>query len=51
MTDFKVMKFGLYLENNKVELVDLETGEILAENAEGVKQWLTSYDEYTLQIL
>lgn len=46
------MKFGLYLENNKVELVDLKTGEILTETRDGINQWLAQYENnYTLQIL
>lgn len=46
-----MMRFGLYT-NNETCLIDMETGEILTETKEGVKEWLTSYeDNYTLTLL
>lgn len=46
------MKFGLYLENGHRELIDLTTGEILAETAESVSQWLRAYENnYTLELI
>lgn len=46
-----MMKFGLFFEEKKIVLIDMETGEILAETPQGIKQWLTAYEEYTLQII
>lgn len=47
-----MMNFGLYLENGKKALVDLATGEILTETADGITQWLTAYENnYTLQLI
>ena len=48
-----MMNFGLYLGNDgKKSLVDLSTGEILTETMEGIKQWLSAYeDNFTLQLL
>ena len=46
-----MMRFGLYT-NNETCLIDMETGEILAETKEGVQKWLTSYENnYTLTLL
>lgn len=46
------MKFGLYLENEKIQLIDIETGEVLAEGAETCQTWLQAYsDNYTLQLV
>lgn len=46
-----MMKFGLYLRGVMVELIDMETGEVLAETASGVQAWLTAYPKHTLQLL
>lgn len=46
-----MMKFGLYL-GKVVELVDMETGEILATGTEPVRQWLAAYEgNYTLVLI
>lgn len=46
------MRFGLYIMNDTVELVDITTGEILAEGKESVNNWLNAYEEnYTLQLI
>ena len=46
-----MMKFGLFFEEKKIVLIDMETGEILAETPFGIKKWLTAYEEYTLEIV
>lgn len=47
-----MMRFGLYIKNNKVELIDLETGEILADSKDSVQAWLRAYrDNYTLELI
>lgn len=48
-----MMNFGLYLgANGEKSLVDLSTGEILTESMEGIKQWLSAYeDNFTLQLI
>ena len=46
-----MMNFGLYL-GKVVELVDCDTGEIVACGAESVRQYLLAFeDNHTLQIL
>lgn len=46
------MKFGLYIKNKIVQLVDLSTGEILAEDKESIKIWLTAYENnFTLTLI
>lgn len=46
-----MMRFGLQTEGN-ICLIDMETGEILAETKEGIQEWLESYeDNYTLTLL
>lgn len=46
------MRFGLYIKNDTVELVDITTGEILTEGRESVNNWLNAYDgNFTLQLL
>lgn len=46
-----MMRFGL-LTKKGVYLIDMETGEILAETKEGVQKWLESYENnYTLTLL
>ena len=45
------MKFGLYL-GRIVELVDWETGEIIASGSKSVCEYLKAFEgNYTLQIL
>lgn len=45
-----MMRFGLQTEN--IYLIDMETGEILAETKEGVQEWLRKYEgNYTLTLL
>ena len=46
-----MMKFGLFFEEKKIVLIDMETGEMLAETPQGIKKWLTAYEEYTLEIV
>ena len=38
-------------EEKKIVLIDMETGEMLAETPQGIKKWLTAYEEYTLEIV
>lgn len=46
------MNFGLYLNNGQVELVDLSTGEILAEDRYSVWMWLNAYENnFTLTLI
>lgn len=46
------MNFGLYLNNGQVELVDLNTGEILAEDRDSVGMWLRAYENnFTLTLI
>lgn len=46
------MNFGLYLNNGQVELVDLSTGEILAEDRHSVWMWLRAYENnFTLTLI
>ena len=46
------MNFGLYLNNGQVELVDLSTGEILAEDRYSVWMWLRAYENnFTLTLI
>ena len=47
------MKFGLkFTDYCIVELVDLETAEVVAEGPFSVKRWLTAYEgNYTLKII
>lgn len=47
------MKFGLkFTDYCIVELIDLETAEVVAEGPFSVKRWLTAYDgNYTLKII
>lgn len=46
------MRFGLYIMNDTVELVDITTGEILTEGKESVNNWLNTYEgNYTLQLI
>ena len=47
------MKFGLkFTDYCIVELVDLETAEVIAEGPLSVKRWLTAYEgNYTLKII
>lgn len=48
-----MMKFGMKFTNSgMVELIDMETAEILAEGQPAVQQWLTAYDGgYTLTLI
>lgn len=46
-----MMRFGLYITNNVTYLIDMETGEILTETKEGVKEWLESYEDNYMLIL
>lgn len=48
-----MMKFGMKFTNSgMVELIDMETAEILAEGQPAVQQWLTVYDGgYTLTLI
>ena len=43
--------FGMYIGKEKIYLVDMNTGEILTENREGVQNWLLTYPNHTLQLL
>ena len=45
--------FGLFLENGKASLVDLDTGEILADNDRYLIRWyLRAYEnEFTLTLI
>ncbi len=46
-----MMKFGLYL-GKVAQLVDMETGEILAWGAEPIRKWLAAYEgNYTLVLI
>lgn len=46
-----MMRFGLLTESG-ICLIDMETGEILAETKEGAQKWLESYEgNYTLTLL
>ena len=47
------MKFGLkFTDYCIMELIDLETAEVVAEGPFSVKRWLTAYDgNYTLKII
>ena len=47
------MKFGLkFTDYFIVELIDLESAEVIAEGPLSVKKWLTAYDgNYTLKII
>ena len=47
------MKFGLkFVDSCIVELIDMETAEILAEGPAAVQEWLTAYDSnYTLTLV
>lgn len=46
------MNFGLYLNNGQVELVDLSTGEILAEDRYNIWMWLRAYENnFTLTLI
>ena len=47
------MRFGLkFTDYCIVELIDLETAEVVAEGPFSVKRWLTAYDgNYTLKII
>lgn len=47
------MKFGLkFVDSCIVELIDMETAEILAEGPAAVQEWLTVYDgNYTLTLV
>lgn len=47
------MKFGLkFTDYCIVELIDLESAEVVAEGPLSVKRWLTAYDgNYTLKII
>ena len=49
----KNMKFGLkFTDYCIVELIDLESAEVIAEGPLSVKRWLTAYDgNYTLKII
>lgn len=50
-----MMNLGIYLAENIEKLVDLDTGEILAETAESKQNYLQSLQdnrtEYTLQFI
>lgn len=47
-----MMKFGLYVENKRIELIDLATGEILAESKDSIQAWLRAYENnYTLELI
>ena len=47
------MKFGMkFTDICIVELIDMKTGEILAEGPWAMKKWLTAYDgNYTLVLV
>lgn len=47
-----MMKFGLYLEIGVNQLVDLTTGEIVAETVDTIQEYLQKYENnYTLEII
>lgn len=48
-----MMRFGLKLtRDNQLFLIDMETGEILAETPTGVNTWFDAYDgNYTLTLV
>lgn len=47
------MRFGMkFVDSCIVELIDMETAEILAEGPQEVQTWLTAYDgNYTLTLV
>lgn len=47
------MRFGMkFVDSCIVELIDMETAEILAEGPHDVQAWLTAYDgNYTLTLV
>ena len=51
--DYLMRHFGLFLENKKASLVDLDTGEILADNDRYLIGWyLRAYEnEFTLTLI
>ena len=47
-----MMRLGLYLNNGKVALIDMATGETLTEDRYGVWIWLNAYENnYTLTLI
>ena len=47
-----MMKLGLMLDNEHKALVDLDTGEIYANNKDEIQSFLTKYENnYTLQLI
>ena len=51
--EMESMKFGMkFVDSCIVELIDMETAEILAEGPAAVQEWLTAYDgNYTLTLV
>lgn len=51
--EVKYMNFGIkFTDICIVELIDMETGEIVAEGPWAMKKWLTAYDgNYTLTLV
>lgn len=46
------MKLGIYIDDESKRLVDLRTGEILAEDSYMIQQMLQKYEnQYTLEIM
>lgn len=46
------MNFGLDLNNGRTVLIDVSTGEILAEDRDSIRMWLNAYeDNFTLTLI
>lgn len=46
------MNFGLFLNKDCKELIDMTTGEILAESEESIQTWLQMFEgNYTLTLI
>ena len=46
------MNFGLNLSNGDVTLIDMNTGEVLANDRYGVWTWLRAYENnFTLELI
>lgn len=46
------MNFGLDLNNGRAVLIDVSTGEILAEDRNSIRMWLNAYeDNFTLTLI
>ena len=46
------MNFGLDLNNGRTVLIDVSTGEILAEDRDSIRMWLNAYENnFTLTLI